>query len=285
MKLIKEPLLHFLLIGALLFVVYQQLNPEAPSRPDEILVSAGRIELLASTFVRTWQRPPTAEELKGLVDSYVREEMLAREAMKLSLDRSDPVIRRRLEQKMEFIIGDIGSSTSPTDEQLAGFLAEHPDAFRRPDSYTFRQVFLSRDKRGDAVTAEANSLLEQLREDDSGFGDLGDPTLLPREVTDESATRISSTFGEDFARAIDELPLNQWSEPVMSGFGVHLVHLDKRVAGRLPELDEISDEVEREWRQQLRQQTRDQYLQSLLDRYQVTVEWPENERSENGGAL
>jgi hypothetical protein len=276
MKLIKEPLLHFLLIGALLFVVYQQLNPESPSRPDEILVSAGRIESLAATFTRTWQRPPTAEELKGLVDAYVREEMLAREAMKLSLDRNDPVIRRRLEQKMEFIIGDIGSSTSPTDEQLAAFLTEHPDSFRRPASYTFRQVFLSSDKRGDAVITEANRLLEQLRKDDSSFGELGDPSLLPREVAGESATRITSTFGEDFTKALDKLTLHQWSEPVVSGFGVHLVRLDERVDGRLPNLDEIRSQVAREWSQQLRQRTRDQYLQSLLDRYQVTVEWPES---------
>ena len=127
-------------------------------------------------------------------------------------------------------------------------------------------------------------MLEQLREDDRDYGESGDPTLLPRELVDESATRIGSTFGEDFARALDELPLHQWSGPVVSGFGIHLIHLDKRVPGRLPELDEILAEVAREWRQQLRQQTRDQYLQSLLDRYQVTVEWPENERIENGAA-
>ncbi|MBB5350982.1 hypothetical protein HNR46_001216 [Haloferula luteola] len=143
MKILKEPLVHFFVIGALLFGAYRMLNPEVGSPPDEIRVSAGRVQSLAATFARTWQRPPTSEELTGLVDSYVREEMLAREAVKLSLDLNDTIIRRRLEQKMEFIVGDMGSSVVPTEDELSRFLAEHPESFRQPARYSFRQVFFA----------------------------------------------------------------------------------------------------------------------------------------------
>ena len=119
-------------------------------------------------------------------------------------------------------------------------------------------------------------MLVELRKDDSGFGDLGDPTLLPREVEDEAAPRIRATFGERFAAALDGMTVDAWNEPVASDFGVHLIRLDERVPGRLPALEEIRAEVEREWSQQLRQRTRDQYLESLLERYQVTVEWPQS---------
>jgi hypothetical protein len=136
MKLLKEPLIHFLLIGAALFTLYAALDRRAPTSPDEVVVSAGQIENLTANFTKVWQRPPSANELKGLIDAYVKEEVLSREAIKLGLDRDDPVIRRRLQQKMEFFAEDFAALAAPTDAELAAYLARHPEKFQQDGRMT-----------------------------------------------------------------------------------------------------------------------------------------------------
>lgn len=275
MKFLKEPLFHFLLIGAALFAVFRGLNPPADEQPNQIIVSDGQIQTMVATFTRTWQRPPTTDELKGLVDDYVQQEMLAREAIKLSLEQNDPIIRRRLQQKMDFIVGDIGSSVAPSEAELQMYLEENPDTFRRPAFYSLTQVYLSADKRGESIDADAAALLETLHKDDSEFAEMGDPTLLPRQLENSSSLRIASTFGSTFAASLDALPLENWSDPIVSAYGLHIVRLSARTPGYVPELAEIRAEVEREWADEIRRETRQQYLDSLLTQYNVTIEWPE----------
>jgi hypothetical protein len=278
-QLLREPLLHFFLLGALLFAAYDRLNLEPEGSPQQVVVTPGQIEHLTTRFSRTWQRPPTREEMQGLVDQFVREEILSREAVKLGLDQNDTVIRRRLQQKMEFVTDDLLSSEVPTDAVLAEYLAKHPDAFRQDGRMTFRQVFLSGDQRGERLETDAAQLLVELkargaRADVSG---LGDPTLLPTSMTDEPRRSVESTFGRDFAAELATSDTGEWTGPIRSGFGLHLVWIERREEGHVPELADVREAVRREWENSRRIEARRQLYDDLLKQYHVTVEWPKPE--------
>src|SRR6476659_3404233 len=163
MKALREPLLHFLLLGATIFGAYRLLSDARATRPGSIVVTEGRIEALVAAFTRTWQRPPTASEREGLIREYIREEVYVREAITLGLDQDDVVIRRRLRQKLEFVSEDLSSQADPTDGQLRAYLNAHQDAFRVEPHFTFRQVFLDPQRRGDKLSRDAARLLTGLR--------------------------------------------------------------------------------------------------------------------------
>jgi len=279
MKMLKEPLLHFLLLGAALFGAYAVLNRNQPAAQNEILVSAGQIETLAATFTKVWQRPPNAQELKAQIDQYVKEEMLSREAIALGLDKNDTVIRRRLQQKMEFLAEDFAAASDPTEAELADYLAKHPDQFAEEPRFTFRQVFLSSDKRGENLRADASQLLADLKKQgsDTDIAELGDSTLLPPDLADASQRSVVAQFGSEFTRALAKLKLGEWSGPIQSGYGMHLVFVSQRSEGRVPALDEVREQVRRELMNERRQAANRKFLDALLNKYPVVIEWPKNE--------
>ena len=281
-KLLREPLLHFGLLGTLLFAVYHLVNREQKVDPQRIVVSPGQIEHMVTTFARTWQRPPTTEEVKGLIDQYVREEMLSREAVKLGLEQNDTVIRRRLQQKMEFIVEDLAAAAEPTDADLADYLAKHPDAFRQDQQLSFRHIYLNPEKNGDQLDALANKLLAQLKSTDpkADLSTLGDPTLLDPAFRDEPQRRVEATFGSAFAEKLATLPVGQWSGPVVSEFGTHLVLVEQRTEGRASTLDEVRAQVRREWENARRIEVNRTFLEDLLKQYEVSIEWPKREPAE-----
>jgi hypothetical protein len=273
---LREPLVHFLLIGAGLFVLYNVLNRGESDAPRDIVVSEARVEALAENFARTWMRPPTAEELKGLVDDYVAEEVYYREAVAMGLDRDDLVIRRRLRQKMEFISADVAAATPPTDVQLQAYLEQHAEKFLMPPRLTFQQVYFSTDRRGEGAARDAEKLLAELA---AGRGpanplEAGDATLLPPAMEAAAPQEIANAFGEEFATAIEDAPEGQWSGPLPSGFGVHLVKVDGREAGTAPTLAEIRPMVQREWEAEQRKTVEKALLDKLRARYDVRVEGP-----------
>jgi hypothetical protein len=276
MKLLREPLLHFVLLGAALFAGYHFLNRAPQTGPQQIVVSPGQIEHMVTTFARTWQRPPSDDEIKGLIDQYVREEVFAREAMKLGLDQNDVIIRRRLQQKMEFIADDFAAGVEPSGEDLADYLAKHPDAFRQDQRLTFRQVYLNADKRGDKLAADAAQMLAELKAKgaQADSTELGDPSLLPPSLANEPQRGIESSFGSEFAAELAKLPVSEWSGPVPSGLGTHLVFIEHRTEGRVPALDEVRPQVQREWASERRTETNRRILEELLKQYTVTIEWP-----------
>jgi len=279
MKLLKEPLFHFLLLGAALFGAYAVLNRNQPAAQNEILVSAGQIETLAATFTKVWQRPPNAQELKAQIDQYVKEEMLSREAIALGLDKNDTVIRRRLQQKMEFLAEDFAAASDPTEAELADYLAKHPDQFAEEPRFTFRQVFLSSDKRGENLRADASQLLADLKKQGSetDIAELGDSTLLPPDLADASQRSVVAQFGSEFTRALAKLKPGEWSGPIQSGYGMHLVFVSQRSEGRVPALDEVREQVKRELMNERRQAANRKFLDALLNKYHVVIEWPKNE--------
>jgi hypothetical protein len=221
-------------------------------------------------------RPPTAEEIKGLVDDYVAEEIYYREAIAMGLDQDDTVIRRRLRQKMEFITEDAAAASEPTDAELQAYLARQPGKFVSPASLTFRQVYFSTEKRGDLARPQAERLLGELQAG-RGPADVaaaGDPTLLPPDMQSASPQEIENTFGSDFAAQIAEAPLGQWSGPLQSGFGLHLVFVDERVADALPAFDQIRPIVLREYQSEQRTLSSKKLLDSLRAKYDIRIEGP-----------
>jgi hypothetical protein len=276
-KLLHEPLVHFLLLGAAIFAASQWAAGSATTRPGQIVVTQGRIESLATGFARTWQRPPTTGELEGLVRDYIREEIYAREAIALGLDKDDTIIRRRLRQKLEFVSEDVAAQAEPTDEQLRGYLKEHPDAFRTERRFTFSQVYLNPRRRGENLAGDAAQMLAQLRQAGSkaDVSALGDSLLLDYQFDALPATEVAKQFGEKFAAKLGELPAGQWQGPIESGYGVHLVWVSERTEGRMPVLEQVHDAVRREWANARRREANEKFYQALLTRYTVTIEEPE----------
>ena len=272
MKILREPLLHFLLIGAALFVVFDIVSgPSRDALDKQIVVSAGRIQQMANIFARTWQRPPTAAELKGLIDDFVLEEIYYRQAVAMGIDRDDTVIRRRLRQKFEFLTDDLAATIEPTEKELAAYLAANPDAFLRDTTYTFEQVYINPDQPGVDLDAHLADQLFALRAGNTTPASTG---LLPSHFDAVPARVVDSTFGTGFSENLDALIPGEWQGPVESGLGPHLVLLESRVEGTLPEMAEIRPVVEREWANEKRLETRRMINEQLLKDYEVEIEWP-----------
>lgn len=275
-RFLAEPLLHFLLIGAGLFVLFGLVNREERSDTDStIVVTSGRIEQLSSLFVKTWQRPPKEEELKGLIDDFVLEEIYYRQAKEMGIDRDDTIIRRRLRQKMEFLTDDVASYLEASDEELAAYLEENADRFRRDSTYSFRQVFINPEKHAGALDEYIAAQMHAL---EAGNEVVGDSGLLPARFDNAATRMVDSSLGLGFSEQLDELDTGRWIGPIESGMGLHLVYLESRVPGSLPPIDEIRSVVEREWANGKRLEMRQRLNEKLRKDYRIIVEWPGEEQ-------
>lgn len=274
-RLLNEPLVHFSALALLIFAAHGLLGDARMQAPDSIVVTAPKIEQMAALFTRTWQRPPTPEEFKGLIDDYVKEEILVRQALELGLDRDDTVVRRRLRQKMEFLNAAEAEALTATDAELDAFLKANPAVFEIDPMLAFQQIVLNPQRHGEAIEQNAAAILEVLLSQPAADpASLGDASQLPPELPLTSKTSIGQTFGDDFAEELDKAPVGQWTGPVDSGFGLHLIRVTERVPGRVPALDEVRDAVAREWTNARRSQLEDQRFAELLKRYVVSIESP-----------
>jgi hypothetical protein len=237
-------------------------------------VTQGQVEHLAIGFAKTWQRPPTKAELKSLIDEWVREEIAAREAIALGLDKDDTVIRRRLRQKLDFVSDDIATQPGPTDADLHAYLKSHPEAFRIEPKLTFSQVYFDPVKHGDNLARDTAQVLAQLKQagGKADISALGDSFLLEHTFETTSRGEIAKQFGEQFATELGKLTPGQWQGPIESGYGVHLVLVSKRSEGSVPALADVRDVVVREWANARRLEGNQQFYQELLKRYTVTIE-------------
>ncbi len=267
-RIAREPLLHFLLIGLALFLYYGHV---APGSGDErrIVVSQAQVDELSRRFQATWNRPPTAQELSGIVDSYISDEILYREGKSLGLDRDDPVIKRRVRQKLEVMAEEAGERSTPTDADLTAYLQAHADKFVRPAIISFEQLYFDPSKGG--AEARLNATKAALTAG-RAVAELGEPSMLPRTVDREGIDLVTRDFGVDFATALETLPLGQWTGPVRSGYGVHLVRVSARTPSQAPSLDAVRQEVQREWEYERRQRAFDASYQKLRANYDVVIE-------------
>ena len=268
--ILKEPLVHFLLIGAGLFLIYSFSAGPADDNARHIVVSSGQVQQMVSRFTQTWMRPPLDEEFDGLIENYVRDEIFYREAVAMGLDRNDQTIKQRLRMKLEFLLEDLSSVSEISDQELSEFLARHPEKFMVEPRVSFRQVYLDPQKHHDPV-AEAQSLLLSLQKGTDPL-QAGDTTLLDYEYIRASQGNIIRSFGESFAEQISHLDPGGWAGPFASQFGVHLVKVTQREEARLPELAEIRDQVEREYLVLRRQEMKDDTYERLRAGYQVVIE-------------
>jgi hypothetical protein len=274
MKITREPLFHFFLLGAAIFAVYGLATRHKTDKPGKIVVTQGTLENLVTGFSRTWQRPPTEEELQGLVRDYIREEAAYREALALGLDRDDMIVRRRLRQKLEFLSDELATRTEPGDAELQSFLQTHIVSFQPEPLFSFRQIYFNPQVHGGNLHRDMVRTLEDLERAGSrtDTADLGDPFLLERSFENVSLSDVKRTFGDQFASTLAALRLGVWQGPIDSGYGTHLVFVAQRSEGRLPALDEVRDQVRREWLDAKRKEATDKFYRAILSRYEVKIE-------------
>jgi len=274
-KWLREPLLHFLLIGAALFILYGLQNDPSTDNDNRIVISTADIDRLLTLWQKKWQRPPTQTELEGMIRAQVREEVLYREAQAMGLDKGDSIVRRRLAQKVEFIFSDIASQKQPSDTELADYLTQHPGRFEIPARISFQQIYLNSDKRGKQAMNDAEALLGSLTQNKSSVDvfSAGDPFMFGQQhekLTEQAVTRL---FGKDFARAMFKLSSGgSWQGPVKSGYGLHLIQIQDRTSSSLPALNAVRDKVFNEWHSEQRRKMNEDFYQNLRTRYEVVIE-------------
>lgn len=281
-KLLREPLIHFMLIGVGLFLVFGLIRTPVNDASKRVVVTVDQVEQLAAQFSGTWMRQPNADEMAGLIANHVRDEVYYREAVAMGLDQNDQLIRRRMRQKLEFILEDL-TAAEASEEALAAFLRQHPDKFRIEPQVSFRQLYLNPDKHPD-MAGDAAEILAQLRAG-TAAETLGDRTMVRQDYTLAMQSEIARNFGELFARQVVSLTPGTWMGPFYSGLGGHLVLVTERREGRLPELDEIRATVEREYTVQRREELKDIAYKKLLEGYEVVIQTPATEGDKAGTAI
>ena len=272
-----EPLLHFLLLGTLLFVGYGLVKPHSRPAltPRRIDLTSGDVDQLTQTFERQWRRPPTPDELRGLVDDRIREEVLYREAIAMGLDQDDVVIRRRLAQKFQFLTEDLADAHVPTDAELERYLASHRERYAAPARLTFSQLYFGQARRGTRARDDAARALASLRAGRTPPDDLrGDPSLLQAEFVDMTPDEIGRAMGQEFGEAVARVSGNTWQGPLPSSYGWHLVKVARRVEAAAPVLSAVRDAVRRDWEEDQRKLLNAELYRHLLARYEVVIHPP-----------
>jgi peptidyl-prolyl cis-trans isomerase C len=277
-RFIKEPLVQFLLIGACIYAAYALFGaPDETAAERTVVISEDRIDSLAAAWQKRWNRPPTEQELVGLVRTYLREDILYREAVAMGLDKDDHIVRRRLAQKLEFLTNDIVQLREPAEGELEAFFSENRTQFQAPDLVTFIQVFFNPDTRGDATLADAEAVLTQLQAagvPDPDNLDVGDRFMLRSYFVAVPEFNIRRQMGSGFAESVMQLEPGRWHGPVLSGFGPHLVYVYQLTPAPLPELDAVRDAVMDEWQRQQTEQFNVEFMDSLKTRYDIVIEAP-----------
>ena len=278
-NLLREPLVHFMFIGAVIYLLYGAFAEPVPEADDKtIVVTAGEIEWMQTAWQKRWNRPPTAEEFDGLIQQYIKETVLYREALTMGLNKHDMVIRRRLAQKLEFLAKDLVALTPPTDEELQTYFSEHQERYQEPVLYTFTQVFVDPDKRGDATLDDAEVIKATLIAQGDAIDDagaLGDDFMLRNYYPEKDQVELRKLFGSGFTEALVKLSPRQWHGPVLSGYGVHLVYVSNVSEPPLPVFAEMRERVSQDWKIETGEEINEKFYANLREQYTIVIEEPE----------
>jgi len=270
-KWLKEPLLHFLIIGALIFVLFSVVNKEEDIvSGNKIVVSAADIERLSNNWSKRWNRLPTDTELQGLVESYIREEVYYREALALGLDQNDTILRRRLMQKMEFLSNDLAELNQPDDTELNKYFLDNQDKYILPARVSFTHIYFSLDKRGSRAFEDAKNVLSELNA--MRAPERGDSFMLQYDFAQEAPFEVERLFGKVFAEKLLTLEKDVWQGPIESGYGLHLVRISEKIDARMPELASVIDRVRTDWMFERRQKMNKEIYEKFKERYEIVVE-------------
>jgi hypothetical protein len=274
MKLLREPLVHFAIAGVVLFLAYSWLNESRPAADgvEPVRIGSGQIDWLTKTFTSQWLRQPDPSELQGLVADLVNEELLSREAQAMGLGEDDTIIRRRLAQKLKFLVEDTSRLADPTDAELRQYFKANASHFEESPRLSFSQIYFNPENHKDAAL-DAGLVLSELNvEPGADAAQLGDRFLLGSDMADADRQMIASTFGDRFADGLLAVEPGKWSGPLESGYGTHLVFVSARQAARKAEFETVREKVLAEWRRDSEQKVSRDYLARLREKYGVEVE-------------
>jgi hypothetical protein len=281
---LQEPLLHFMLAGLALFIIYGALRDPSPTdNLERIELTADDVRRLEVAWAARWRRPPTQAELQGLIEEELRQEILYREALALGLDKGDTIVKRRLAQKMEFLSEDVAAIREPTAAELKTWFEEHQRQFADPPRADFRHVFFSFDRRGARAEEDARRALPRLASRwpaSAADPQAGDPFMFQDYYRDSTPEHAAKVFGPTFAGALFRLRPGSWQGPIESGYGWHLVWVDSLTPGRLPSFDEVEPAVKSEWQAEQRAEARRKSYEALRDRYEIVVQRPDSSEEE-----
>ena len=281
MKLLREPLVQFFFIGAAIYLLYGVFaEPSQEEIDNTITVSAAEIKWMQTSWRKRWNRAPTDKELDGMIQQYIRETVMYREALTMGLNKHDQVIRRRLAQKLEFLAKDLVQLTPPTDEELLTYFDEHKARYHEPALYTFTQVFIDPDKRGDATLDDAEKIKAVLiaRGDTvEDFGALGDGFMLQDYYPAKDLTEVQKQFGSGFTEALAELTKGHWHGPISSGYGMHLVYIHNISEPPAPVFTQLRERVAQDWKTVKGEELNEQFYANLRDRYIIVIEDPKED--------
>jgi peptidyl-prolyl cis-trans isomerase C len=281
---LREPLLHFLLLGAALFAAYGYFNrgPGGVESSKQITLTLDDLRQLDLYFESQWQRPPTAEEFRNLVEDKVQEEILYREALAMGLDKDDTIVRRRMAQKMRFLAEDVAAAHEPTTDELKTWFEKNRDKFALPPRLSFRHLYFSPDRRGEHARDDAAKALTQLAaqpEDAPLAASLADPFMFQDYYRDRAPDYLGKEFGPRFAQAVERLLPGSWQGPIESGFGWHLVFVDTLIPGRVPAFEEIEPDVKTAWLGEQKALAWEKAYKDMRAKYTVLLPAPPDKES------
>ncbi len=271
-RILKEPLFHFLLIGAGLFLLYNIVNTEQTK--NEIVIDNYLINELSTKWEMKRNREPSFEEMIGLVALYIEQEILYTEALFMNLDHNDEIIKRRLAQKMEFLSDDLAESLQPTEDMLQEYYKKNKENYAKPSVFTFKQVYFSENKRASAIE-DAKIALENEQPEN-----LGDHLYYPTQYTETDALKIATDFGYAFAASLDTLAIGKWSGPVRSGYGIHIVFIENKQPSGFYSYEEVSNRVNVDYNFHASKKFKKELIASLLTNYEISFDLDNRELKE-----
>ncbi len=280
----REPLLHFLLLGLLLFGINASMSRGrvGVGTSKQIAISLDDLRLMETYFESQWHRPPTSQELQALVEDRVREEVLYREGIAMGLDRDDTIVKRRIAQKMQFLAEDVAAAHEPSTEELKGWFDNNKEKFALPSRYSFRHLYFSPDKRGKNAQEDAAKALARIAgqpEDSKQAASLADPFMFQDYYADRAPEAIAKEFGPQFAVALEKLEPGGWRGPAESGYGWHLVFVTTVIPGRIPAFEEIEPDVKTAWLGEQKRQAWEKAYAEMRAKYTVLLPAPPSEEA------
>lgn len=273
---LKEPLFHFLVVGAGLFLLYAMTANEPKNEETRIEINTVRADRMVTLWEKRWNRPPTQEEFNGLTAQYINEEVLYREALAMGLDSDDPVVRRRMAQKVKFISNDIIIIDTPSDAVLQSYLDVHASRYQLSGKVTFQHIYFNPAKHDANMEEEAKVLLVKLLQDNNGIDmqSVGDSFLHGTAFKALKVFEINRLLGKDFTKKLFEQPVGKWTGPLVSGYGLHLVYIDSKTASKTASLEVAKQSVLEDWTTDERKKVNDTFISNLLKQYDVVVSKP-----------
>ena len=289
-RLLREPLLHFLLIGVLLFGIYAYINRgrSGSASPRQIVLSLDELATMEMYFESQWHRRPTPQEFQAMVEDKIKEEVLYREGLVMGLDKDDTIVKRRMAQKVQFLAEDVATAHEPSTAELKAWFEKNSSKFALPSRYSFRHMYFSPDKRGTNAHEDATKALGKIAgqsENSTLSTSVADRFMFQDYYSDRTPSAIAKEFGPQFAVALEKVQPGSWQGPIESGFGWHLVFVDSVIPGRIPAFEEVESDVKTAWLGEQKAQAREKAYQSLRSKYTVLVPSPPDKQTASAPAL